>query len=154
MTPFILCGLFPHRDLDYSKPFLRVFLVPDAVHIVGPGRIRDFIPHLRNLGKEFDVALTQFGVWAINFHTDGGRVLRQGLEFDNLGVLLRRCNPLAILYLEVFRLVLPGSLDREAISRFRALAAEPGHFGSHDIDQVHSEGIISGKDSPVVSDGD
>ena len=143
-----------HGYLDDGEPFVRVFLVPDTVNIAGARCIGYLVPHLCYLCKEFDVALTQFRVGPIDFHADGCREFRQSLEFHNIRVFLRRLNFLAILYFEIFRLVLLGCLYGEAIPRFGTFAAEPGHFGGHNGHQMLPEGIIAGKNGPVVRDND
>ena len=145
---------FLNRDLDYGEPFLRVFLVPYPVHIAGTRSIDNRVRHFGDFGKELEVALAQLAIWAIDLHTDGCREFRQGLEFHDVGVFPGRCNLLAILYLEIFRLVFLCGLDGEAIARFRTLAAEPGHFRGYDTHKVHSEGIVVRQYGPVVSNGD
>lgn len=114
---FSLC-LF-YRRLDDGEPLVGILLIPDTVDVNGAGSSNNPVALFLQIGEEFDIVVVQFVIRAEDFQASRQRHDRDVLEFDKSGVGTLFRDLLAILDVDVLRLV-SAVFDGVALARFRA----------------------------------
>lgn len=114
---FSLC-LF-YRCLDDGEPLVGILLIPDTVDVNGAGSSNNPVALFLQIGEEFDIVVVQFVIRAEDFQASRQRHDRDVLEFDKSGVGTLFRDLLAILDVDVLRLV-SAVFDGVALARFRA----------------------------------
>lgn len=114
---FSLC-LF-YRRLDDGEPLVGILLIPDTVDVNGAGSSNNPVALFLQIGEKFDIVVVQFVIRAEDFQASRQRHDRNVLEFDKSGVGTLFRDLLAILDVDVLRLV-SAVFDGVALARFRA----------------------------------
>ena len=114
---FSLC-LF-YRSLDDGEPLVGILLIPDTVDVNGAGSSNNPVALFLQIGEKFDIVVVQFVIRAEDFQASRQRHDRDVLEFDKSGVGTLFRDLLAILDVDVLRLV-SAVFDGVALARFRA----------------------------------
>lgn len=103
---FSLC-LF-YRRLDDGEPLVGILLIPDTVDVNGAGSSNNPVAlflQIGQIGEKFDIVVVQFVIRAEDFQASRQRHDRDVLEFDKSGVGTLFRDLLAILDVDVLRLV-------------------------------------------------
>lgn len=114
---FSLC-LF-YRRLDDGEPLVGILLIPDTVDVNGAGSSNNPVALFLQIGEKFDIVVVQFVIRAEDFQASRQRHDRDVLEFDKSGVGTLFRDLLAILDVDVLRLV-SAVFDGVALARLRA----------------------------------
>ena len=114
---FSLC-LF-YRRLDDGEPLVGILLIQDTVDVNGAGSSNNPVSLFLQIGEKFDIVVVQFVIQAEDFQASRQRHDRDVLEFDKSGVGTLFRDLLAILDVDVLRLV-SAVFDGVALARFRA----------------------------------
>ena len=108
-----------YRRLDDGEPLVGILLIPDTVDINGAGSSNNPVALFLQIGEKFDIVVVQFVIRAEDFQASRQRHDRDVLEFDKSGVGTLFRDLLAILDVDVLRLV-SAVFDGVALARFRA----------------------------------
>ena len=114
---FSLCIFY--RSLDDGEPLVGILLIPDTVDVNGAGSSNNPVALFLQIGEKFDIVVVQFVIRAEDFQASRQRHDRDVLEFDKSGVGTLFRDLLAILDVDVLRLV-SAVFDGVALARFRA----------------------------------
>ena len=114
---FSLC-LF-YRRLDDGEPLVGILLIPDTVDVNCAGSSNNPVALFLQIVEKFDIVVVQFVIRAEDFQASRQRHNRDVLEFDKSGVGTLFRDLLAILDVDVLRLV-SAVFDGVALARFRA----------------------------------
>ena len=106
---------------------IGILLVPDTVDINGAGSIDNLVALFLQVGEKFNVVVVQFVIRAEDLQAGRQRYGRDIFELDESGVSVFLRDLLAVLDVNVLRLV-AAMLDGVAVTRFRAFAAQTGHL--------------------------
>ena len=118
-----VCG-----NLNDREPFLRVFLIPDAIDIAGTRVTCHLVALLFYISICFCERFIETVVWTIMFHAEHFRNSRQSLELYYTAVCTHFFNLLSVFYVYVRWSVFLVILDCKAIAGRRTFAAESLHF--------------------------
>ena len=143
----LLCLLYRH--LDDGEPFGRVLLVPDTVDVNGARSTDNLVALLLQIGEELDIVVIEFLIRAEDLQTGSQRHGRDVLELDQSRVCSLLCHLLAVLDVDVLRLV-AAVLDGLAVARFRAFAAQTGHFRANHLVAKATE-VFKGRDDGTMA---
>ena len=113
--------------MDDGEPFGRVLLIPDAVDVNGARWIGNLVALFLQIGNEFYVIVVQFIKRAEDLQAGSQLHGRDFLELDESGVRDFLRHLLAVLDVDVLRLV-AAVFDGVALARFWAFASQTGHF--------------------------
>lgn len=108
-----------YRRLDDGKPLVGILLIPDTVDVNDAGSSNNPVALFLQIGEKFDIVVVQFVIQAEDFQASRQRHDRDVLEFDKSGVGTLFRDLLAILDVDVLRLV-SAVFDGVALARFRA----------------------------------
>ena len=112
-----LCLIY--RRLDDGEPLVGILLIPDTVDVNGAESSNNPVAIFLQIGEKFDIVVVQFVIRAEDFQASRQRHDRDVLEFDKSGVGTLFRDLLAILDVDVLRLV-SAVFDGVALARFRA----------------------------------
>ena len=110
---------FFYRRLDDGEPLVGILLIPDTVDVNGAGSSNNPVVLFLQIGEKFDIVVVQFVIRAEDFQASRQRHDWDVLEFDKSGVGTLFRDLLAILDVDVLRLV-SAVFDGVALARFRA----------------------------------
>ena len=96
---------FLYRHLDDGEPFCWIFLIPDPIDVDGAGITCDLVALFLQEGEEFDIVVVQFLIRTEDLQAGSQRHLRNLLELDQRGVRSFAGDRLAVLDVDVLRLV-------------------------------------------------
>jgi len=94
-----------HRHLDDGEPFVGILLVPDTVDINGAWSIDNLVALFLQVGEKFNVVVVQFVIRAEDLQASRQRYGRDIFELDESGVSAFLRDLLAVLDVNVLRLV-------------------------------------------------
>lgn len=94
-----------YRRLDDGEPLVGILLIPDTVDVNGAGSSNNLVALFLQIGEKFDIVVVQFVIRAEDFQASRQRHDRDVLELDKSGVGTLFRDLLAILDVDVLRLV-------------------------------------------------
>ena len=147
----LLC-LF-YRRLDDGEPLVGILLIPDTVDVNGAGSSNNLVALFLQIGEKFDVVVVQFVIRAEDFQASRQRHDRDVIELDKSGVGTPFRDLLAILDVDVLRLV-SAVFDGVASARFLALTAQTGHLGADYLAAEAADVLERRDDGTMAGHGD
>ena len=135
--------------MDDGEPFGRVLLIPDAVDVNGARWIGNLVALFLQIGNEFYVIVVQFIKRAEDLQAGSQLHGRDVLELDESGVRDFLRHLLAVLDVDVLRLV-SAVFDGVAVARFWAFASQTGHFRADYIAAEAAE-VFEGRDDGTMA---